>query len=62
MTQLSLRIPEIMDKPLREAAATASTSLNEYILQAVRRQMTLDAARILAAMPRLDLDCEGDAL
>jgi hypothetical protein len=50
-----------MDKQLRDAAADAP-SLNDYILRAVRRQMTLDAARRLAPIAPLDLDGEGDAL
>ncbi|MFF2518144.1 hypothetical protein [Streptomyces sp. NPDC058086] len=49
-----------MDKALREAAADAP-SLNDYILRAVRRQMTLDAARRLARMGPLDLGGGGDA-
>ncbi|MCX4580107.1 hypothetical protein [Streptomyces sp. NBC_01571] len=61
MTAITLRIPDTMDKPLRDAAA-AAPSLNDYILRAVRRQMTLDAARVLAAVEPLDLDGEGDAL
>ncbi len=50
-----------MDKPLRDAAAGAA-SLNEYIVEAVRRQMTLDAAESARLLERLDLDGEGDAL
>ncbi|MGW8878378.1 hypothetical protein [Streptomyces mirabilis] len=50
-----------MDKALRDAAAGAP-SLNDYILRAVRRQMTLDAARRLARIEPLDLGGEGDAL
>ncbi|MEV7004783.1 hypothetical protein AB0N62_45660 [Streptomyces sp. NPDC093982] len=50
----TLRIPDAMDKPLREAVAGAS-SLNDYILRAVRRKMTLDAARKLACIAPLDL-------
>jgi hypothetical protein len=50
-----------MDKPLRDAAAGAP-SLNDYIMRAVRRQMTLDAARKLASIAPLDLAGEGDAL
>ncbi|MEU0038881.1 MULTISPECIES: hypothetical protein [unclassified Streptomyces] len=61
MTAITLRIPDTMDKPLRDAAA-AAPSLNDYILRAVRRQMTLDAARVLATLEPLDLDGEGDAL
>ena len=49
-----------MDKALRDAAAD-SPSLNDYILKALRRQMTLDAARKLAALGTLDLEGEGDA-
>jgi hypothetical protein len=48
-----------MDKALREAAADAP-SLNDYILRALRRQMTLDAARKLASLGPLDLEGEGD--
>jgi hypothetical protein len=44
-----------MDKQLRDAAADAP-SPNDYILKAVRRQMTLDAARKLTEVERLDLD------
>ncbi|MDQ1023123.1 MULTISPECIES: hypothetical protein [Streptomyces] len=61
MTAITVRIPDSMDKPLRDAAAGAA-SLNEYIVKAVRRQMTLDAAGRLATLERLDLDGEGDAL
>ncbi|MFD7712584.1 hypothetical protein ACFV6E_04025 [Streptomyces sp. NPDC059785] len=61
MSAITVRIPDSMDKPLRDAAA-ASPSLNDYILKAVRRQMTLDAARRLAALEPLSLDGEGDAL
>ncbi|MDH6214519.1 MULTISPECIES: hypothetical protein [Streptomyces] len=61
MTAITLRIPDAMDKQLRDAAAGAA-SLNDYILRAVRRQMTLDAARKLAALAPLDLAGEGDAL
>ncbi|MGV9457202.1 hypothetical protein [Streptomyces sp. NPDC003635] len=61
MTAITLRIPDAMDKQLRDAAAEAP-SLNDYILKAVRRQMTLDAGRKLAALPTLDLEGEGDAL
>ncbi|MBC7269307.1 MULTISPECIES: hypothetical protein [Streptomyces] len=61
MTAITLRIPDAMDGPLRAAAADAP-SLNDYILRAVRRQMTLDAARKLAPAARLGLEGEGDAL
>ncbi|MFJ5779020.1 hypothetical protein [Streptomyces sp. NPDC093094] len=61
MTAITLRVPDAMDKQLRDAAAD-SPSLNEYILRAVRRQMTLDAARKLASIEPLDLSGEGDAL
>lgn len=61
MTAITLRIPGAMDKALREAAAGAP-SLNDYILRAVRRQMTLDAARRLARIEPLDLGGEGYAL
>lgn len=61
MTAITLRIPDAMDKALRDAAAGAP-SLNDYILRAVRRQMTLDAARRLARIEPLDLGGEGDAL
>jgi len=61
MTAITLRIPDVMDKQLRDAAADAP-SLNDYILKAVRRQMTLDSARKLADLATLDLDGEGDAL
>ncbi|WP_210590853.1 hypothetical protein [Streptomyces sp. GESEQ-35] len=61
MTAITLRIPDAMDKQLRDAAAEAS-SLNDYILKAVRRQMTLDAGRKLSAIQPLDLAGEGDAL
>lgn len=61
MTAITLRIPDTMDKALRDAAAGAP-SLNDYILRAVRRQMTLDAARRLALIEPVDLDGEGDAL
>lgn len=61
MTAITLRIPDAMDKPLRDAAADAP-SLNDYIVRAVRRQMTLDAARKLASLAPLDLSGEGDAL
>ncbi len=61
MTAITLRIPDAMDKPLRDAAADAP-SLNDYIVRAVRRQMTLDAARKLATIAPLDLAGEGDAL
>ncbi|MEU9272876.1 hypothetical protein OG613_45215 (plasmid) [Streptomyces sp. NBC_00015] len=61
MTAITLRIPDAMDKTLRNAAADAP-SLNDYIVRAVRRQMTLDAARKLAALAPLDLAGEGDAL
>ncbi|MCZ4513615.1 hypothetical protein QFZ24_000952 [Streptomyces phaeochromogenes] len=61
MTAITVRIPDSMDKPLRDAAAGAA-SLNEYIVKAVRRQMTLDAAGRLASLERLDLDGEGDTL
>ncbi|WP_405876375.1 MULTISPECIES: hypothetical protein [unclassified Streptomyces] len=61
MTAITLRIPDAMDKQLRDAAADAS-SLNDYILKAVRRQMTLDAGHKLATIEPLDLDGEGDAL
>ncbi|MFF7644131.1 hypothetical protein [Streptomyces canus] len=61
MTAITLRIPDAMDKQLRDAAAGAP-SLNDYILRAVRRQMTLDAARKLVAIAPLDLAGEGDAL
>ncbi|MGW0827605.1 hypothetical protein [Streptomyces sp. NPDC002845] len=61
MTAITLRIPDAMDKALRAAAADAP-SLNDYILKAVRRQMTLDAGRRLAAIAPLDLEGEGDAL
>lgn len=61
MTAITLRIPDAMDKPLRDAAAGAP-SLNDYIMRAVRRQMTLDAARKLASIAPLDLAGEGDAL
>jgi len=61
MTAITLRIPDIMDKQLRDAAADAP-SLNDYILKAVRRQMTLDSARKLADLAPLDLDGEGDTL
>ena len=54
MTAITLRIPDAMDEPLRDAAADAP-SLNDYILRAGRRQMTLDAARKLAALVPLDL-------
>ncbi|MEU3984653.1 hypothetical protein AB0F77_32110 [Streptomyces sp. NPDC026672] len=62
MTAITLRIPDAMDKPLRDAAAHAphASSLNDYILRAVRRQMTLDAARRLASVAPLDLEGEGD--
>ena len=58
MTAITLRIPDAMDQPLRDAAADAP-SLNDYILRAVRRQMTLDAGRKLALVAPLDLDGEG---
>jgi uncharacterized protein (DUF1778 family) len=61
MTAITLRVPDAMDKQLRAAAAGAP-SLNDYILRAVRRQMTLDAARKLASVARVDLAGEGDAL
>ncbi|WP_151476170.1 hypothetical protein [Streptomyces albicerus] len=61
MSVVTVRIPDTMDDALRDAAADAP-SLNAYIVQAVRRQMTLDAARKLAAMEPLELDGEGDAL
>jgi hypothetical protein len=68
MSAITVRIPDSMDKPLRVAAAGAP-SLNEYIVKAVRRQMTIDAARQLAAIESpdaatepLDLHGEGDAL
>lgn len=61
MTAITLRIPDAMDKQLRDAAADAA-SLNDYIVRAVRRQMTLDAARKLASLAPLDLAGEGDAL
>ncbi|MDQ0585679.1 hypothetical protein [Streptomyces rishiriensis] len=61
MTAITLRIPDAMDKTLRAAAADAP-SLNEYIVRAVRRQMTIDAARKLASIAPLDLAGEGDAL
>ncbi|MEV7342079.1 hypothetical protein [Streptomyces sp. NPDC093544] len=64
MSVVTVRIPDTMDHALRAAAADAP-SLNAYIVQAVRRQMTLDAARKLAAVDAhaaLDLDGEGDAL
>ena len=61
MSAITLRIPDSMDKALRDAAAD-SPSLNDYILKALRRQMTLDAARKLAALGALDLEGEGDAL
>ncbi|HEX2298069.1 MAG TPA: hypothetical protein VHH34_06050 [Pseudonocardiaceae bacterium] len=61
MTAITVRIPDAMDKALRAAAAEAP-SLNEYIVRAVRRQMTLDAARKLAAVAPLGLEGEGDAL
>ncbi|MFI6566119.1 hypothetical protein [Streptomyces sp. NPDC050534] len=61
MSAITLRIPDGMDKQLRDAAAGAP-SLNDYILRAVRRQMTLDAARKLASVEPLDLTGEGDAL
>lgn len=61
MSAITLRIPDAMDKQLRDAAADAP-SLNDYILKAVRRQMTLDAGRKLAAVEPLDLEGEGDAL
>jgi hypothetical protein len=61
MTAITLRIPDSMDKQLRDAAADAS-SLNDYIVRAVRRQMTLDAARKLTSIAPLDLTGEGDAL
>jgi len=61
MSAITLRIPDAMDKALRAAAAD-SPSLNDYILRALRRQMTLDAGRRLATVEPLDLDGEGDAL
>ena len=61
MTAITLRIPDAMDKQLRDAAAGAA-SLNDYIVRAVRRQMTLDAARKLASVAPLDLAGEGDTL
>ena len=61
MTAITLRIPYTMDKQLRDAAACAS-SLNDYIVRAVRRQMTLDAARKLTSIAPLDLTGECDAL
>ncbi|MFI6495704.1 hypothetical protein [Streptomyces sp. NPDC050564] len=61
MSAITVRIPDTMDKPLRAAAASAP-SLNEYIVKAVRRQMTIDAARQLATLEPLDLNGEGDAL
>ncbi|MFC9843682.1 hypothetical protein ACFWFF_15320 [Streptomyces sp. NPDC060223] len=64
MSVVTVRIPDTMDHALRAAAADAP-SLNAYIVQAVRRQMTLDAARKLAAVDAhgpLDLNGEGDAL
>ncbi|GHC68283.1 hypothetical protein GCM10010349_42190 [Streptomyces flavofungini] len=61
MTAITLRIPDAMDQPLRDAAADAP-SLNDYILRAVRRQMTLDAGRKLARIAPLALDGEGDSL
>ncbi|MEV0117811.1 hypothetical protein AB0H77_32010 [Streptomyces sp. NPDC050844] len=62
MSVVTVRIPDTMDEALRAAAADAP-SLNAYIVRAVRRQMTLDSARKLAALDRpLDLDGEGDAL
>lgn len=60
MTAITLRIPDAMDKALR--GARGAPSLNDYILRAVRRQMTLDAARRLARIEPLDLGGEGDAL
>lgn len=65
MSVVTVRIPDTMDHALRAAAAAADApSLNAYIVQAVRRQMTLDAARKLVALDAqaLDLDGEGDAL
>ncbi|MEV7004794.1 hypothetical protein AB0N62_45725 [Streptomyces sp. NPDC093982] len=38
MAAFAFRIPDALDKPLREAAAGAS-SLNDYTVRAVRRQM-----------------------
>lgn len=61
MTAITVRIPDAMDKPLRDAAS-GSPSLNDYIVRAVRRQMTLDAARKLVSIAPLDLAGEGDAL
>jgi len=61
MTAITLRIPDAMDKALRDAAAGAP-SLNDYIVKALRRQLTIDAARRLAPVEPLDLDGEGDAL
>lgn len=62
MSVVTVRIPDTMDAALRDAAADAP-SLNAYIVRAVRRQMTLDAARKLAALDQpLDLEDEGDAL
>ncbi|MFI5871194.1 hypothetical protein ACIBAH_01900 [Streptomyces sp. NPDC051445] len=60
MSAITLRIPDSMDKALREAAADAP-SLNDYILRALRRQMAPDAAHELAALGTLDLEGEGDA-
>ena len=61
MTAITLRIPDAMDKQLRDAAAGAA-SPNDYIVRAVRRQMTLDTARKLASVAPLDLAGEGDTL
>ncbi|MFF4355038.1 hypothetical protein [Streptomyces sp. NPDC001530] len=61
MSAITLRIPDAMDKALRDAAASAP-SLNDYIVKALRRQMTIDAARQLAPIEPLDLGGEGDAL
>jgi predicted HicB family RNase H-like nuclease len=63
VTTMTLRIPEELAPSLKAAASEAGLSTNAYIVRAVRRQATLDAAQQLAALGLGDdLAGEGDTL
>ncbi|QUC63455.1 toxin-antitoxin system HicB family antitoxin [Streptomyces sp. A2-16] len=60
---MTLRIPDELAPSIKAAASEAGLSVNQYVVRAVRRAATLDAAHQLAALGLGDdLAGEGDSL